>query len=936
MSQGVDDTIVCLMSMGFDIQDCQDAINFGKNTVEAAVEWIVAGKPGLHPNTAGGEKPGPSLKLRSTTSAFGSDSTSVPFQKPYPIQESCAQSQSDTSQSKSTECQSGDVTSASGQPEVHVISRMHMGEAQRKYKENFEQKKIDEAKKQAVLEKRRHKEEHARILKEIAEDREKKKLLQPPTHSEAKKASTDTDLSERKEQKTVTPSSSSGTCLLQIRLPDGRSLRQSFSPASTLKQVWEFTASHHRDMSGYIFIQPFPHHEFTSADMPSTMTDLKLTPTGSLVLQKKQTPSPVTEPSTSPEPMETISYPPTVEANRDLPSQVRDPPRGHRWGQGFSLENENQIPPQQGLGQPAGEEIMEEEEDEEDPHLVAPGALGRGNPWQGLGMPGGIAGHRMPPPPGNIMGQGHDIFGMQIGEQGNNQAFGGVGQRLVPMGDPSHNDAYQHRSVRELALERAQARLAQPAQEPRQSPGSSSGTVLSVVHQPVQSLLVHCLKHIMHRLNDPRNQLLSLAGISEDMAQVILEFLVKEKQLKPKTLNAFIPCYLRKLILDCYPYTTNELLHSVRLHTNLSHLSLSACPLITDNGLQCLTTLKKLKKLNLSCCKQLSNKCVSAVSSLQNLVSLNAEDTGLTDQGVIQYLSSQPEHLQLLNLNRTAVTQAIIPHVQTCAKQLRSLYLEDTKVVSLSGIRECEHLECLNVARTGIVTESLFCLADHPGLRSLNIANTDNVNGDKALKHLTGLNLHTLVLPSRHTTTNIGIKYISDLSLVSLDLTNYILVGDEAMEHIGRMKSLKQLILSNTKVTDVGMFFLEGLTQLEVLNVDRTLVTDQGAQVIGALTSLVELSMACTGVTTKFLLSGVCNNCCNLAKLNLSKTMVTKKGVLNLSLPFLQMINLDGTKVTPDLNVAMMTDCPKLTQMSTRNLEPFTRDDEIEEADMDM
>ena len=28
-----------LMSMGFDITDCQDAITFGKNTVEAAVEW---------------------------------------------------------------------------------------------------------------------------------------------------------------------------------------------------------------------------------------------------------------------------------------------------------------------------------------------------------------------------------------------------------------------------------------------------------------------------------------------------------------------------------------------------------------------------------------------------------------------------------------------------------------------------------------------------------------------------------------------------------------------------------------------------------------------------------------------------------------------------------------------------------------------------------
>ena len=35
----MDDMIVSLMSMGFDITDCQDAITFGKNTVESAVEW---------------------------------------------------------------------------------------------------------------------------------------------------------------------------------------------------------------------------------------------------------------------------------------------------------------------------------------------------------------------------------------------------------------------------------------------------------------------------------------------------------------------------------------------------------------------------------------------------------------------------------------------------------------------------------------------------------------------------------------------------------------------------------------------------------------------------------------------------------------------------------------------------------------------------------
>lgn len=64
--------------------------------------------------------------------------------------------------------------------------------------------------------------------------------------------------------------------------------------------------------------------------------------------------------------------------------------------------------------------------------------------------------------------------------------------------------------------------------------------------------------------------------------------------------------------------------------------------------------------------------------------------------------------------------------------------------------------------------------------------------------------------------------------------------------------------------------------------------------------------------------------------------VVFVSGILSLSLPFLQMINLDCTKVTPDLDVSMVTGCPRLTQVSMRNLEPFTRDDEIEEAEMEL
>lgn len=94
-----------------------------------------------------------------------------------------------------------------------------------------------------------------------------------------------------------------------------------------------------------------------------------------------------------------------------------------------------------------------------------------------------------------------------------------------------------------LSVERAQARLARPAGAGEAVPrGQVVGASLSpVAARPVSSLSLACLKQVTSRLNDPRHQLLSLAGLSEEIAQVILEYLIKEKLLKPKTLNAFIP-----------------------------------------------------------------------------------------------------------------------------------------------------------------------------------------------------------------------------------------------------------------------------------------------------------------------------------------------------------------------------------------------------------
>ncbi|XP_052245396.1 uncharacterized protein LOC127854414 isoform X2 [Dreissena polymorpha] len=933
-----------MMAMGFDLKDCQDAINFGKTSVEAAVEWIVAGKPGLVANVGGSVASEPRLTLRQTNSAFINDSSFAAFHKPHPIPESTAATSDQSDAFKSNQREEADVTSQSAEAssstdqseDSGIISRMHMSDTQRQYRQRFEQKKMDKAKKQVVQEKRKQKEEHSRILKEIAEDREKKKLItHAPTHSDESQAS------HRSEQgkgsvTLVTSTSQAATsreCLLQIRLPDGRSLRTSFNPDATLQDAWTFAAVDKYPRSTFSFIQPFPRHEFSREEMTKSLAELGLTPTGSLVIQKTQAHTESTANSGLTEPMESTSSPqnPAISPHRvppmfdvlQPPTHVSPAPRGHNWGQGFAVNQE-----------PTVNDLDEDEpmEEEEGPPIPDP-ALGLG-------------GHHFPQPPPDVMGGMEQMLGMMgggagyHGAGGNQQVFGGVGQRLVPEGHPGHGTGYQQRSSRHLALEHAQARQAHPppgqgqGHGAGQQPGTSlSGHTPATQHQ-VPTLLQLALKHVAARLNDPRHQILSLAGIPEEMAQIILGFLIKEKLLKPKTLNAFIPCYLLKLILDCYPYTTNEVLHSIRLHTHLRHLSLSSCPLITDQGLNCLNSLKKLRRLNISCCPQLTNKCLSSLYNMPELTLLNLEQTGITDSGIIEYLDSKPPCLQHLVLNRTSATQAIFSHIHTGVPHLKILSLEGSEVSDLQGVEGCRDLESLNISNTAVTNESLRFLAQLSSLTSLNVANTEEVNGDTCLKELQGLKLLTLVLPSRHTTTNSGMQYITGFSLVSLDLTNYINIGDEGMEYVTRVKSLKKLILSNTKVTDKGMLYLENLRNLEILHLDRCLITDQGASIIGELKNLMELSLASTGITSKFLLTGRCNSCVNLSKLNLSRTMVTKRGVLALSLPFLQMLNLDGTKVTPDLGVVMVQGCPKLTQMLMRNLQPFTRNDELEEAEM--
>lgn len=132
----------------------------------------------------------------------------------------------------------------------------------------------------------------------------------------------------------------------------------------------------------------------------------------------------------------------------------------------------------------------------------------------------------------------------------------------------------------------------------------------------------------------------SLAGLTPELVERLLSHMSRERLLRPRTLELFFGCPLQKFILNCYPYSTNELLRQLRAFTALKHLSLINSPLITgtefhqrifsyllcrvfmqyvsslypDSGLSILSSLVKLQYLNLAACSKLTDACLQHIT----------------------------------------------------------------------------------------------------------------------------------------------------------------------------------------------------------------------------------------------------------------------------------------------------------------------------------
>uniref|UniRef100_H2YMT8 UBA domain-containing protein n=1 Tax=Ciona savignyi TaxID=51511 RepID=H2YMT8_CIOSA len=194
----MDELLSHLMLMGFNPEDCHEAVSCGKLSAQDAVEWILSGKP------------------RTSSSAH----LVLPKQiiKAHDKSES---SHSNSGISDGPQCPSYQASKPNEPPVVH--SRFAESRDARVQFLNNKRIRLEHDVKKEKMNKKMEKEA---ILKEIECDRKaKRELKQNPDTSVAMPTTS------------TAPSGQHATCLIQIRLPNGQNVRHEFQSQQTISHV---------------------------------------------------------------------------------------------------------------------------------------------------------------------------------------------------------------------------------------------------------------------------------------------------------------------------------------------------------------------------------------------------------------------------------------------------------------------------------------------------------------------------------------------------------------------------------------------------------------------------------------------------------------------------------------------------------------------------
>ncbi|KAG5268465.1 hypothetical protein AALO_G00212890 [Alosa alosa] len=822
----------------------------------------------------------------------------------------------------------------------------------RQDRSNFEEQQRLRGAEEARAEKKQKKQERELVLKRIAEDRRILHEKSQPDAPEAPGAGVQGQKLGGRVQTSV-----DNHCILMIRLPSGESMRERFPADAPLRHVVEHIAGRHPSLPTFSLLQGFPRKRFGEAELACSLHSLGLTPNAALCIQTTPPETPADPPSPAP---------------RLAPRQPQEEPMPHAAPAPVPVP----IPAPDHQPAPLPGEVPAAEEEEQEahpglppllPHQVWEEALGyAGIPGVGLPLSGPShfwgRGHKLVP--GDVEGAGSSEDEERPEEEPDPQYLLNGLPRLPffpenrgrgPL-EPRHRWPDHGNRLRE-----AEADDPADPEEPQVLPGAAGQAAVQrlerAAHQEdplapqghpsppkkafrtpsVPSLCVMATRATVTLMTAPSMQYSSsLAGLTPELAELLLGHMARERLLRPRTLELFFGCPLQKLVLNSYSYSTNELLRQLRAFTALKHLSLVNSPLITDSGLSVLSSLLKLQHLNLSSCTKLTDCCLQHITGLKCLSFLALDQTKVSDCGMVLYLRSAPSSLVQLSLNQTAITEATLAEMPSCTPQLRLLSIKHTKVADVSALAELRCLQTLHLDGTGVREDSLQHLATHSTLSALSLAGIPITDGNRTLELISGLRLTQLTLPGRHSVTDSGLVFLSRLAMLSeLDLTDYTHVTDQGVTQLAAMTRLKKLSLCNTQVTDAGLPSLASLQELLELCLDRCAVTSRGvAALITRLPHLQVLGLASTQVGDTVVRRGLIH-CSELVKLNLSRTRITDHGLKSLRQTQLSQINLDSSGVTLVGVANLISSCPLLTSVRASHTRVIPMDQVSDDDDGD-
>ncbi|XP_041422741.1 uncharacterized protein LOC108704637 [Xenopus laevis] len=740
------------------------------------------------------------------------------------------------------------------------------------------------------------------------------------------------------------------SCALMVRLPCGRSIRVAFPADSPLQSVYDHVHLIEPSLSPCTLRSSYPARHFSDVDLLCSLHELGLTPNATLCVCPKQIPSAVHEANPRPQvscvsaPLGVTSDPHHVIAEGHVASDPH-----HVIAEGYVAPDPHHVIAE-GHVAPDPHHVIEGHVALDPHHVIAEGDVlraalsapahsvslnvhmregphsrpvhhwGAGRPLQEHeavgndeieGVNVAVHEHRQPL-----------INSHQWPEHGIKLRDSNQGSR-APLGNPpSPEDSPQ-------VMARAAAELRQGNSE---RPTAITETLRV---QAVPSLRHLSLQAVLNLISAPSMQYSrSFSRVTPEIVELIIDHMIEERVLRPRTLELFGGCPIHRISLRCYQYCTNELIRHLRNFPSLKTLNMSSCSLLTDQGLSVVKYLHKLQYLNLGACLKLTDTCLPHLLGLNHLSQLILDQTKVSDKGLCSFLLQAQCSLTHLSVNETSVSESSLNVLSQSMMDVRVLSVKHTQISDISSLSRLKRLHTLHLDNTHVSQQSLMTVTSLPALSTLTVSGVSSLNSDRVLEGLSGLSLTRVVLPGRRCLSDIGLSHLSGLqSLVELYLTDHTQITDQGVQHVSALKMLRILSLCNTSVSDSGLLYLRDLRHLENLCLDRTKVTSRGvSRCIPHLPHLQVLGLSDTNVGDNVVKHGI-RHCRHLVKVNLSRTRITNKGLRFLKQVSITQLSLDGSGITSQAVSDLMSACVSLTSVRANSLRVIPTEDISDDDD---